>query len=121
MSQYGIEINQSTGTVRTAYLPIDSLDVLSEESAVERIKPSRKLKLRMDAAPEKVKLPEFKNNTGLTGKGVVIGVIDSGIDPKHPAFAERILRIWDQTIPGPGVAEGGYGAELTGTQLTISQ
>lgn len=121
LSQYGIEINQNTGSVRTAFLPIDSLDVLSEESAVERIKPSRKLKLRMDVAPEKVKLPEFKNNTGLTGKGVVIGVIDSGIDPKHPAFAGRILRIWDQTLPGPGVAEGGYGAELTGTQLTISQ
>ncbi len=121
LSQYGIEINQNTGTVRTAYLPINSLDALSEESAVQRIKPSRKLKLRMDVAPEKVKLPEFKNKTGLTGKGVVIGVVDSGIDPKHPAFAGRILRIWDQTLPGPGVKEGGYGAELTGTQLTISQ
>ncbi len=121
LSQYGIEINQNTGTVRTAYLPIDSLDALSEESAVQRIKPSRKLKLRLDKAAEKVKLPEFKNKTELTGKGVVIGVVDSGIDPKHPAFAGRILRIWDQTLPGPGVEEGGYGSELTGTQLTISQ
>ncbi|MBW4434256.1 MAG: S8 family peptidase [Pelatocladus maniniholoensis HA4357-MV3] len=121
LSQYGIEVNQNTGNVRTAYLPIDRLDDLSEESAVQRIKPSRKLKLRMDEAPKKVKLPEFKNKAGLTGKGVVIGVIDSGIDPKHPAFAGRILRIWDQTLPGPGVEEGGYGAELTGTQLTISQ
>ncbi|BAZ66501.1 peptidase S8/S53 [Fischerella sp. NIES-4106] len=121
LSQYGIEVNQNTGNVRTAYLPIDRLDDLSEESAVQRIKPSRKLKLRMDEAPKKVKLPEFKNKTELTGKGVVIGVIDSGIDPKHPAFAGRILRIWDQTLPGPGVKEGGYGAELTGTQLTISQ
>ncbi len=121
LSQYGIEINQNTGTVRTAYLPIDSLGDLSEESAVQRIKPSRKLKLRLDEAQKKVNLPEFKNKNGLTGKGVVIGVIDSGIDPKHPAFAGRILRIWDQTLPGPGVQEGGYGAELTGTQLTISQ
>ncbi|RAM48310.1 MAG: peptidase S8 [Hapalosiphonaceae cyanobacterium JJU2] len=121
LSQYGIEINQNTGTVRTAYLPIDSLGDLSEESAVQRIKPSRKLKLRLDEAQKKVNLPEFKNKNGLTGKGVVIGVIDSGIDPKHPAFAGRILRIWDQTLPGPGVKEGGYGAELTGTQLTISQ
>ncbi|TBR58135.1 peptidase S8 [Westiellopsis prolifica IICB1] len=121
LSQYGIEINQNTGTVRTAYLPIDSLSDLSEESAVQRIKPSRKLKLRLDEAQKKVNLPEFKNKNGLTGKGVVIGVIDSGIDPKHPAFAGRILRIWDQTLPGPGVQEGGYGAELTGTQLTISQ
>ncbi len=121
ISQYGIQVNQSTGSVRTAYLPIEGLDTLSEEATIQRIKPSRKLHLRMDVAPGKVKLPEFKNRTGLTGKGVIIGIIDSGIDPKHPAFAGRILRIWDQTLPGPGVTEGGYGAELTGNQLTISQ
>ncbi len=120
LQQYGIQINQSTGHVRTAYLPIDALDALSEEPEVQRIKPSRKMYQRMDVAQGKVKLPEFKNKTGLTGKGVVIGIVDSGIDPKHPAFAGRILRIWDQTLPGPGVKEGGYGAEFTGAQLTVS-
>ncbi|MBE9008353.1 S8 family peptidase [Fortiea sp. LEGE XX443] len=121
LSQHGIEVNQNTGNVRTAFLPIDSLDALSEEPAIQRIKPSRKLKLRMDVACQAVKLPEFKNKTGLTGKGVIIGVIDSGIDPKHPAFTGRILRLWDQTLPGPGVTEGAYGAELTGSLLTVSQ
>ncbi|MFW9259005.1 peptidase S8 [Nostoc sp. KVJ20] len=121
LSQYNIEVNQNSGSVRTAFLPLDSLDVLSEEDVIQRIKPSRKLHLRMDTALEKVKLPEFKNQTGLTGKGVIIGIIDSGIDPKHPAFAGRILHIWDQTLPGPGVTEGGYGAEFTGAQLTVSQ
>jgi subtilisin family serine protease len=120
LAQYGIEINQNTGHVRTAYLPIDALDALSEDPEVQRIKPSRKMYQRMEVAPGKVKLPEFKNKTGLTGKGVVIGIVDSGIDPKHPAFAGRILRIWDQTLPGPGVKEGGYGAEFTGAQLTVS-
>ncbi|WP_392531636.1 S8 family peptidase [Nostoc sp. C117] len=121
LSQYNIEVNQNSGSVRTAFLPIESLDVLSEEDAIQRIKPSRKLHLRMDTALETVKLPQFKNQTGLTGKGVIIGIIDSGIDPKHPAFAGRILHIWDQTLPGPGVTEGAYGGEFTGSQLTISQ
>ncbi|BAY14564.1 peptidase S8/S53 [Anabaenopsis circularis NIES-21] len=121
LAQYGIEVNQNAGHVRTAFLPIESLDALSEEPAIQRIKPSRKLKLRMDVAPQAVKLPEFKNKTGLSGKGVIIGVVDSGIDPKHPAFAGRILRLWDQTLPGPGVKEGGYGAELTDALLTVSQ
>ncbi|MCC5618760.1 S8 family serine peptidase [Nostoc sp. CHAB 5836] len=121
LSQYNIEVNQNSGSVRTAFLPIEGLDVLSEEDVIQRIKPSRKLHLRMDTAMGAVKLPEFKNQSGLTGKGVIIGIIDSGIDPKHPAFAGRVLHIWDQTLPGPGVAEGGYGAELTGAQLTISQ
>jgi subtilisin family serine protease len=122
LSQQGIEVNQTTGSVRTAFLPIAGLDALSEDNAVQRIKPSRKLKLRMDVAPGAVKLPEFKaKNPGLTGKGVIVGTVDSGIDPKHPAFAGRILRIWDQTLPGSGVTEGGYGAEFTGQQLTTSR
>ncbi|MEH2347174.1 MAG: S8 family peptidase [Nostoc sp.] len=121
LSQYNIEVNQNSGSVRTAFLPIESLDVLSEEDVIHRIKPSRKLHLRMDTAMEAVKLPQFQKKSKLTGKGVIIGIIDSGIDPKHPAFAGRILHIWDQTLPGPGVTEGGYGAEFTGAQLTISQ
>lgn len=121
LEQYGIHLNQNTGKVRTAFLPLDGLDALSEEASVCRIKPSRKMKLLMDTAPGKVKLPEFKTKSGLTGKGVIIGIVDSGIDAKHPAFAGRILRIWDQTMSGPGVAEGNYGAEFTGEQLTVSQ
>lgn len=42
-------------------------------------------------------------NTSLTGKGVLISVIDSGIDYTHPDFrnadgSTRILALWDQTI-----------------------
>jgi subtilisin family serine protease len=121
LEQYGIHFNQNTGKVRTAFLPLDGLDALSEEASICRIKPSRKMKLLMDVAPGKVKLPEFKTKSGLTGKGVIIGIVDSGIDAKHPAFAGRILKIWDQTMSGPGVAEGNYGAEFTGEQLTVSQ
>ncbi|MGF1675373.1 MAG: S8 family serine peptidase, partial [Rivularia sp. (in: cyanobacteria)] len=121
LSQYGIQINQNRGRVRTAFLPMESLDPLSEEPAVERIKPSRRLYRRMDVAPGKVTLPKFQQkNSQLSGKGVVIGIIDSGIDSEHPAFDGRILRIWDQTLSGKGVAEGKYGAELTGEQLAMS-
>jgi subtilisin family serine protease len=43
--------------------------------------------------------------TGTTGAGVIIGIIDSGIDFRHPFFLKdaptkktRILRIWDQGL-----------------------
>ena len=44
-------------------------------------------------------------NTGLSGEGVLVGVVDSGIDYFHPDFrnedgSSRILRLWDQSIPG---------------------
>ena len=121
LEQHGIRVNQSTGRIRTAILPIQSLDPLSEDPAVQRIKPSRYLHKRMDVAPEKVNLPQFREASGLTGQGVVIGIVDTGIDPNYPGFQGRILRIWDQALPGSGVPEGEYGIELTGTQLTTSR
>lgn len=121
LAQFGIQINQPTGRVRTAFLPISSLDALSDDPAIYRIKPSRYLNALMDVAPAPVNLPQFKTTSGLSGKNVIIGIVDSGIDPNHPAFQGRILQIWDQTLPGAGVAEGGYGIELKAEQLTTSR
>ena len=41
----------------------------------------------------------------LSGKGVVLGIADTGIDYTHPVFrrrdgSSRILAIWDQTAAG---------------------
>ncbi len=49
---------------------------------------------------------------GLTGRNVIIGIADSGIDYTMPAFrredgSSRILAIWDQTIPYEAVLEEG--------------
>lgn len=48
----------------------------------------------------------------LTGQGVLVAVIDSGIDYAHPDFCNadgttRILSLWDQTIPSGSVADAG--------------
>lgn len=44
-------------------------------------------------------------NYNLFGEGVIVAVLDSGIDYSHPDFRNedgttRILSLWDQTIPG---------------------
>ncbi len=43
---------------------------------------------------------------GYTGRGVIVGVIDTGIDITHPNFRKaddtRILAIWDQTLTAQG-------------------
>lgn len=45
-------------------------------------------------------------DTNYTGKGVIIGVVDQGIDFNHPDFKlntgkTRVLRYWDHTVNGP--------------------
>lgn len=117
----GIHVNAPRGRIRTAILPLERLESLADNRNVRRIVLSRKLRPRLDVAADKVALPKFRNSTSLTGSGVIIGVVDTGIDPNHSELKDRILRIWDQTISGPGVAEGGYGIELAGPQMTASR
>ncbi len=65
-------------------------------------------------------------STNLTGNGVIIGIIDTGIDYTNPVFINpdgttRIISIWDQTIDGPNnpiaVYPTFYGTEYTKNQI----
>lgn len=59
----------------------------------------------------------------LTGQGVVMCFIDTGIDYTSPVFRDefgnsRILALWDQTIEDGTVPQGfSYGAEYTNQQI----
>ncbi len=70
-------------------------------------------------------LRTFSNGsfTGATGAGVVVGIVDSGIDIDHPNFADaqgdtRIAFLWDQTGSAtPHPAPYGYGTECTAADI----
>ena len=55
----------------------------------------------------------------LLGQGVIIGIVDTGVDYRHPAFmnndkTSRILSIWDQTIQDGEPPQGfTFGTEYT--------
>jgi hypothetical protein len=61
-----------------------------------------------------------------TGKDVIIGVIDSGLDINHPDFIDangnsRVLYYWDQTMPDTGIyvvpQPFNYGLEFSNSQI----
>ena len=59
---------------------------------------------------------------GLNGHGVLIGIVDSGVDYGHGDFqdstgASRIVSIWDQVASGIGVPGYPYGKVCTSAQI----
>ncbi|MDO4523131.1 MAG: S8 family peptidase [Eubacteriales bacterium] len=60
-----------------------------------------------------------RSSVQLTGAGVIVGFVDSGIDYRNPVFQDgsgqtRILALWDQTIQTGRTPEGiAYGSEYT--------
>lgn len=61
----------------------------------------------------------------LTGKGTVVGIIDSGIEYTHPDFrnddgTSRILYVWDQSVDGNPPTGFRSGSEYTNEKLNLA-
>ncbi len=61
---------------------------------------------------------EINPAAGLFGRGVIVGIVDTGIDYRHPSFMNndrttRILSIWDQTVEGTPPRGFAFGSEYT--------
>lgn len=59
---------------------------------------------------------------GVTGKGILVGLVDSGIDYRHPDFRKedgttRIVSLWDQTLQGRPPEGYRTGTEFTREEL----
>ncbi|MGI6069383.1 MAG: S8 family peptidase [Blautia sp.] len=62
---------------------------------------------------------------GVTGEGTLVGIVDSGIDYRHPDFQNadgttRILALWDQTIEGRPPAGYRIGTEYTKEDIDLA-
>lgn len=129
-------IEQWDGAVRTvagdiliARLPLVHVEALSQLDIVEYVEADKRVDAKLNQSLSVIKANQVHNGTGLsasyTGSGVIVGVVDSGIDCDHADFnndggSSRLLGYWDQTTGTSGVSEisNSTGTEYTGSKIS---
>ncbi|WP_124068089.1 S8 family peptidase [Clostridium sp. E02] len=104
LEQVGIKVEQMVNEYAILRVPESYIDTLSELAQIEFVEKPKGLNFAINQAKAAscVNIVQQGNNV-LTGKGVIVAIIDSGIDYYHPDFRNadgttRILKLWDQNL-----------------------
>jgi subtilisin family serine protease len=110
LNERGLIIATRAGDVVSGEIPLSDVERLDALDGVILIEAARPMVPELDAS-----LPETRAHfvhtgpPGRRGAGVIVGIIDSGIDWRHQCFRDgagnsRVLRLWDQNL-APQVGE----------------
>lgn len=80
-------------------LPAGRIEGLAREPWVERIEEDEKVYAVLDESLPTLLIPNVWES-GFTGKGIKLAIIDTGIDMNHPDFSSRIVAVKDFTLEG---------------------
>ena len=127
LEQLGARIEANLGNTVTARIPFSRLNDLSKLADVSRVSIARNARLCTDETLSQVQAQEVWSGVGVksgnpyTGKGVIVGVVDCGIDFGHPVFYDkngnmRIKRVFD--VMGNDYIELYDGTTIKGTEYT---
>ena len=122
----GISVVPLLGGYAIVTLPESMLEEYSRRPQIEFIEKPTRLYFEDLFSKEASCITQVQRdepgNLQLTGRGVLIGIVDSGGDYRHPAFLtadgkSRILRLWDQSIPGNPPEGYATGTEYTNEEI----
>ncbi len=123
----GFFVQTSAGGVTTAHVPLAALGRLLEVAGVQGVEAATALQPSLDVSALEIDANELWDGNppsypGASGKNVVVGIIDTGLDLNHADFRTttnktRVKYCWDQTQAGTGPPGFGYGVESTEAQI----
>ena len=137
IERLGGRVGSVAGTIRTVHLPTSSLSAFIALTGLEQAQAAQGMRLQTNVSVHEIGAdalwgglpPNYPSPpTGNTGRGVVVGLIDSGVDVSHPDFRTavnktRILWLWDHSfgLTAPPPAAFGYGAEYSAAMIDGGQ
>ncbi len=117
----GVTVVPLLNEYAVATVPQEQLDDFARQPSIEYVEKPKRLFFAVNQGRAVSCITQVQNPPeNLRGQGVLVGIVDSGIDYRHPDFVNedgttRILRLWDQSVPGnppQGYAMGSeYGPE----------
>jgi len=124
----GAQLNAQVEILNENYaiftINVDNIAALQTYRQVEYIELPKTLVLFLKQSLSKACISSVQRaeSFGLSGNGVIIGIIDSGIDFTHPDFrntdgTSRILYLWDQSFPGNPPTGFSIGTEYTNSEI----
>jgi len=105
LQQIGAQLRCVWGDLAIIHIPLHRLSELSDLETVRYIEANRFAKLSLDKSVPEIDADQAHQQLGITGKGVIVGIIDTGIDWHHEDFITaagetRIKSILDLSEPG---------------------
>jgi subtilisin family serine protease len=125
----GAFVQTSTGGITTLHAPLRLVEAMLDVPGLRSIDLPNAVELQADISVPAINTPAIWGGppptysaSGQTGAGVIIGIVDTGIDVNHADLktssnSTRILSLWDQGIntqPPPGYT---YGTAFTSAQI----
>lgn len=126
----GLSVFTRAGDIISGEIGVDRLAELDEMDSVGYVEASRPTQPELDASIPEIHADQVHEGPpSFRGAGVIVGVVDSGIDWRHGCFRDptgrtRILRVWDQSLtPNTGETSPtpfGYGVEYQRAAIDLA-
>ena len=123
LSSLGVTVTELLNEYAILTVPESLVERLALVPEIEYIEKPKRLFFSVNQGKTASCIPAVQNaRYDLYGDGVLVALLDSGVDYAHPDFrredgSTRILALWDQTIPGRPPEGYHIGTEYTQQEI----